>query len=153
MDDSFLNKRIASNPGAGKFRSNLVLVIVVAAIASYLTFVDDLTEQTHQIAKKQTITNINYSLSMMLYDFTIKGQQQDLAKFHHENPFVPLGIYRAMPPNYLGALAELKVTKDHQWFFDSKKKRLGYYNQGHYQFWQMDYVEEGNVGTLKLKAL
>lgn len=153
MAFSVFDRSISSMPGAAKFRSNVIILLVVLLIGLFLHYTQGLTEKAHLIAKQNVLNDIKYSLSMMLYDFTIKGKQVDLLKFHHENPFIPLGIYRTQPINYAGTKPLADITETHIWFFDKQLKKLGYKQTERVEYWQMNAVKKDGIYQLELKPM
>lgn len=122
-----MNKNISSLPEAAKFRSTLVIIIILICIVSFLSLTDHLSEKAERVAQKNVISDIQYSLSMMLYDYTIKGKQQQLLKFNLENPFIPLAIYRSLPINYQGVVTVLKSEISQSgWYFEKQTRRVIY---------------------------
>ncbi len=109
---------ISSIPGANKFRSIVALIIVVACMAFYLVYVEGLEIKADAVARDRVITDIRGSLAMLLYDYSIQGRLHDLNSFDGENPFVILAIYRNLPINYRGTLAEMRQNMEPGWYFD-----------------------------------
>lgn len=149
-----MNKEIASQPDAGKFRSIASIILILICIAVFLRYTDQLSAKAEIIARDRVISDIKHSLAMMLYDYTIKGQKESLRKFDQENPFVPLAIYRSLPANYRGVTVDLRVGETEGWYFVKKSKRLVFISKkGSRQYFLMRYIVENNVGRLKLERI
>ncbi len=119
-------KSISSHPGTQTFRSTLVIIFILICIVSFFTYTSSLTRRVEEVAIKQVITEIKAALAMMLYDYTIKGQARDLQKFNHENPFVPLAIYRSMPENFQGTISNDSDMDRKGWYFNLSSRRAIY---------------------------
>lgn len=146
-------KSISSQPDAEKFRSIVVVIIVLICISAFLVFTQHLSEKAEAIARDRVVSDIKYSLAMMLYDYTIKGKQHELKAFDRENPFIPLAIYRSLPRNYRGATAEVLAHSDDGWHFELKTKNSIYLTRkGDMSIYVMRYIEDelGGVGSLQL---
>ena len=115
-------KSIESHPGAGVFRSTIVIILILVCIISFFVFTEKLSQQAEEVAKDQVLVEMKQALAMMLYDYAIKGQLMALEKFDRENPFVPLAIYRELPKNYKGAINSERQLKDVGWYFDLNTK-------------------------------
>ena len=123
-----MNKEIASQPDAAKFRSIATIILILICIAVFLRYTDQLSEKAEIIARDRVISDIKHSLAMMLYDYTIKGKTEELQKFDEGNPFVPLAIYRGLPVNYQGAKVESPDSPEQGWYFDLSLKQVIYIN-------------------------
>ena len=121
-----MNKEIASQPDAGKFRSIATIILILICIAVFLRFTDHLSAKAEIIARDRVISDIKYSLAMMLYEYTIKGKAEELQKFDEGNPFVALAIYRSLPVNYRGAKAKIPDSPEKGWYFDLSLKQVIY---------------------------
>lgn len=121
-----MSKSISSLPAAAKFRSTLVIIIVLICISVFLTFTRSLSEKAELIARDRVISDIRYSLAMMLYDYTIKGKSHELEKFDMENPFVALAIYRSLPGNYKGVVDKLSSNNSAGWYYENTSKLAVY---------------------------
>ncbi len=89
----------------------------------YLVFIEDLTIKSDQVARERVITEIRGALAMMLYDYAIKGQLHDLARFDGENPFVIVAVYRSLPANYRGTIASVREKHNQPgWYFDMDER-------------------------------
>lgn len=124
-------KTLASHPGAGVFRSTLVIIIILLCIISFFTFTARLGQRVEEIAKEQVIIEVKQALAMMLYDFAIKGRLSELSKFNEDNPFVPLAIYRDLPKNYFGTIGSETEIKHSGWYFDIAHRTAVYRYSGH----------------------
>lgn len=111
-------RSIASHPGAAVFRSTLVIILILICMTSFLTYTASLSSRAEQVARQRVITEIRQALAMMLYDYAIKGQLEDLKSFDRKNPFVPLAIYRQLPKNYHGAVSNVAEIKSPGWYFE-----------------------------------
>ena len=111
-------KTLSSHPGAAIFRSTIVIILILICIVTFLIFTEKLSQRSEVIAKDQVVVAIKQALAMMLYDYAIKGQLQELDKFDKENPFVPLAIYRGLPENYRGTISDSSEIGDFGWYFD-----------------------------------
>ena len=119
-------KTISSHPGAGLFRSTIVLVLILILILTFFLATQKLTRQAEEIAKDQVLVEIKQALSMMLYDYAIKGRLAELSKFEDGNPFSPLQTYRQLPQNYHGTVRSEKEIKVNGWYFDSTNRTVIY---------------------------
>ena len=120
-----LSESISSIPGATKFRSIGAVIIVVACMAIYLVYIENLAVEADRVARDRVINDIRGSLAMMLYDYSIKGQLKDLVKFDGENPFVILAIYRSLPSNYRGTIESALENHTQQgWYFDLNDRQV-----------------------------
>ncbi len=119
-------KTLSSHPGAGVFRSTMVIILILVCITSFFIFTDKLSLQAEEVAKDQVLVEIKQALAMMLYDYAIKGQLLALEKFDRENPFVPLAIYRELPKNYKGAVKSESELVGLGWYFDLNAKMAIY---------------------------
>lgn len=148
-----MKKSISSLPEASSFRSTLVIIIILICISSFLSFTSHLSNGAQDIARERVLSSIQYSLSMLLYDYTIQGKQQQLQKFDGDNPFVILAIYHAMPNNYRGVVAELKPDSSPGWYFEKNTRYLilNMKNQKRYRY-ILKYQKGGDkvAGYLKL---
>lgn len=146
-----VNKTISSQPGAGRFRSIFVVTIILVCIGVFLDYTSDLSIEAEQLARQKVVIDIEYSLAMMLYDYSIKGRLRDLEKFHQKNPFVPLAIYRTLPLNYHGAVVQVADSAKPGWYFEMTTNMAVYVGSERFVY-SMDYVldEEEGVGFLKL---
>ncbi|MCP4077962.1 MAG: hypothetical protein GY744_17465 [Gammaproteobacteria bacterium] len=123
-----MNKEIASQPDATKFRSIATIILVLICIAVFLKYTEHLSAKAGVIARDRVLSDIKYSLAMMLYDYTIKGKTEELQSFDDGNPFVVLAIYRGLPGNYRGAKAEFPENPEPGWYFDLSLKQVVYIN-------------------------
>ncbi|MBL7004641.1 MAG: hypothetical protein ISR69_11545 [Gammaproteobacteria bacterium] len=148
-----MEKGISTKPGAIIFRSTSVVAVAIVCIALFLHYSAEISNRSHLISKQTVLTDIKYSLSLMLYDFTIKGIQKELVKFDKENPLVALAIYKKMPNNYVGTKNQGdEIDQDHVWFFNSESHLLGYKEGDKVEYWQLQAIKEDGVTYLKLKA-
>jgi len=111
-------KTIGSHPGAGVFRFTLVVVLVLVLMIAFFYYTAAVQRRVEEVARDQMLANMKQALSMMLYDYAIKGQLKDLQQFDQENPFVPLAIYRELPSNYHGTINGETGLKEYGWYFD-----------------------------------
>ena len=147
-------KTISSIPGAEKFRSIIVIIIVLICITLFLVYTNNLSNQAEIVARNQVEANIRYSLSMMLYDHTIKGQQQALIKFDQGNPFIPLAIYRSLPLNYQGEVEKLAGDAFPGWYFEKDREVAAYVGLDNQKmFYRMRYVKDETTGLGLLELL
>ncbi len=119
-------KTIGTPPGAVVFRSTVAIVIILICISSFLVFTSKLSQQAEVVAKDWVIVEVKQALAMMLYDYAIKGQLNDLQNFDRENPFVPLAIYRELPKNYRGTINSENQIKEYGWYFDLINREMIY---------------------------
>ena len=115
-------KSIGSHPGAGVFRFTVVVVLVLILMLAFFYYTATIKQRVEEIARDQVIVNMKQALSMMLYDYAIKGQLKDLQLFDQENPFVPLAIYSELPKNYHGTIHSKSEIKQSGWYFDLNKR-------------------------------
>jgi len=151
-----VDKSISSQPEAAKFRSIAAIILVLICISVFFSYTEHLSEKAESIARDRVITDIRYSLAMMLYDYTIQGKQDGLKKFNNENPFIPLAIYRSLPGNYRGVISELSTNIDDGWYFVKSSRTVIYTNfNGDRQMFTLKYYqnEAGAVGQLKLEEV
>lgn len=147
-----MTKQISSLPEAIPFRSVVSTIIVLLCIFSFLYFSNHLSEKAQLIARDQVITEIKYSLAMLLYDFTIEGKQDDLVKYKQANPFIVMGDYRAVPQNYHGEVSELDANARNGWYFEQNARKAVYVSGNNREYYFLDYSkEEGGVGRLILQ--
>ncbi len=142
-----------SIPGSSLFKSVTSIIIIVICIVLFLNYTQGLTDKAESISRQRVLNQINYSLSMMLYDFTVKGKQQDLKKFDHENPFMVLAIYAGLPDNYYGAFQELPENPEPGWYFVKKYSQAIYIDRAARQYVFMVNYSQANqdeVGQLLL---
>lgn len=146
-----MTKTISSQPGAGRFRSMLVVTIILVCAGLFLDYSSELSLEAELVAKQQVEIDIEHSLAMMLYDYSVKGSLDALKQFHHKNPFVPLAIYRSLPQNYHGVVTRLADTAKRGWYFEVATGSAIYVGAEN-SFYSMNYVidREGGVGFLEL---
>lgn len=113
------------------------------AIDTFLSFTSRLDREAQIIARDRVVNDINMALAMMFYDYTIKGEQENLKKFDRENPFVPLSIYSELPDNYNGSI-RIKKPEKGGWYFDLEKKSAKFYFskdlEAPYSVYEMQYI-------------
>lgn len=150
-----LTKSISSQPEAAKFRSIIVIILVLICTASFLSFTSHLSDKVEVLARERVITDIKQSLAMMLYDYSIKGKQQQLEQFHQDNPFVPLAIYRTLPRNYHGVVSRITNGKlNNGWYYERKSKKVIYLAlSGKRYEYVMRYVRSDSIGQLQLQKI
>lgn len=119
-------KTISSHPGAGLFRSTIVLILILFLIVTFFLVTDKLSRQAEEIAKDQVLIEIKQALSMMLYDYAVKGRLAELANYKEGNPFFPLETYRQLPRNYRGTISSINDLEVSGWYFDLASKRAIY---------------------------
>ena len=119
-------KTVGSHPGAGIFRFTVVVILVLILMFSFLYYTAAINQRTEEVARDQMIASMKQALSMMLYDYAIKGQLKDLQIFDRENPFVPLAIYRELPANYHGTISNQRDILEYGWYFDLVNKLAVY---------------------------
>jgi len=137
-------KNISSQPGAGIFRNNLAIIVILVCIAAFFTTIENISSKVENVSRDRVLADLKYSLSMALYDYTIKGRQKELSKFHEENPFVLQAIYRVLPTNYHGAFKELPESASSGWYFDLNKKLTIYIDSdGDMAEYRMIYAKKG----------
>ena len=115
-------KTVGSHPGAGVFRFTLVVGLVLVLMVAFFYYTTAVQRRVEEVARDQMVVSIKQALSTMLYDYAIKGQLKDLQLFDHENPFVPLAIYRELPKNYHGTIRARSEIKQSGWYFDLTKR-------------------------------
>lgn len=158
------DRSIGSHPGAGIFRSTLIIIIIIICILLFFAATDHLSEKAERVAAERVVTDMRQALSMMLYDYAIKGQLADLQKFDRENPFVPLAIYRSLPRIYHGVVSDLNIISVPGWYFDRSEKFAIYHfnnkDQADLKFSMVFIFEDldgdqvyskGDIGYLKIE--
>ena len=145
-------KNISSQPGAGIHRNNMVIIIVLMCIVTFFAAIENISTKAEKVSHDRVLTDLKYSLSMALYDYTIKGKQVELRKFHHENPFLLLAIYRALPSNYHGAIMSIPGNASPGWYHDLNKNLTIYiYIGGDIAEYRMIYATRGEeLKTLEI---
>ena len=116
-------KSISSQPGANRFRSISVIILILICISVFLSYSQFLTKKTEEVARDLVVTEIRQALAMMLYDYALKGKLAQLQKFDRENPFTLMAAYRPLPLNYKGALVTSKPELAAGWYFDLISRR------------------------------
>ena len=111
-------KTVGSHPGTGVFRFALVVVLLLILMLVFFYYTAAVQQRVEEIARDQVVVNMKQALSMMLYDYAIKGKLKDLQHFDQENPFVPLAIYRELPSSYHGTINSGTSLKEYGWYFD-----------------------------------
>ena len=151
-----MSKSLGSQPEAGRFRSILAVIIILGFIFLFLSYTESLSQKAEIIARDVVLTDISYSLSMMLYDFVVKGKQEDLKKFDNENPFIPLAIYRSLPTNYHGAVKSVSGDSKSGWYFEIDNQLTVYLSGNHsitrYQL-KFQQSSDDKVGQLVLSKV
>jgi hypothetical protein len=126
-------------------------------IGSFLTVTNGLSDKAEAIAQQRVLTDIKYALSMMLYDYTIQGKQQQLKQFDKENPFVFLAIYRSLPTNYQGVIPSLTPRHDKSgWYFDQKTRWVTYIAMNaerHQYVLEYSALDVDSLGLLQLQPV
>jgi hypothetical protein len=89
-------------------------------------FTEHLAYKAEVIAQTKVVTDIEYSLAMLLYDMVIKNDQDKLSQFDGENPFIPLSIYRSLPQSYHGAVKNKDEITGPGWYFDLDSRNAIY---------------------------
>ncbi len=146
-----MSKSISSLPGAAKFRSIVVIIIVLICISVFLTFTNNLSDKVEIIDRDQVIVDIQHSLSMMLYDFAVKKKISEVEKFVGTNPFYQLEIYRSLPGNYHGESPHSLEIKG-GWYFNTKKLVAVYMSRnGDIANYKMYLVKEDGITRLAIK--
>lgn len=113
-----MTKSISSQPGANRFRSISVIILVLIFISAFLNYTQTLTKKSDEIARDLVLTEIRQALAMMLYDYAVKGKLVQLQKFDRENPFTLMNLYRPLPQNYHGTVAKSAPDLVPGWYFD-----------------------------------
>jgi len=147
-----MNQTISSIPGAEKFRSIIVIIIILVCIIAFFTYTDKLSRQAEDVARDRVITDIKYALSIMLYDYVIKGRQIELEKFDQENPFMPLAIYKSLPSNYHGVVKSTRNDALSGWYYESERKVTVYIGrQKELVYFKLRYIqpEHAKVGRFE----
>lgn len=125
--DGWSVKSIGSHPGAGVFRSTVVIIVILVCVVSFFSYTSALTDRAEEVAKDMVVVELKQAMAMMLYDFAIKGQLQELSKFHRENPFVPLAAYRWLPDNYHGTILNRSDINYAGWYFVTSERVVVYH--------------------------
>lgn len=115
-------RSIGSHPGAGVFRSTLVIIIILLSILYFFHSTRDLGRRVETVAADRVVTEMRQALAMMLYDYAIQGRLNELERFDRENPFVPLSIYRDLPTNYHGVVSDAGGIAESGWYFDRAER-------------------------------
>jgi len=146
-----MDKGISSLPEAAKFRSVLVVIIVLTCVTVFFTYIDKLSNRVEEIARESVITDIKYSLSMLLYDLAIKKNLNDIEKFTNQNPFDQLKKYRSLPVNYQGEITTDNRFKAEGWYFDEMETEVVYLaGNGNKIIYKIHFIEEGGLGRLDI---
>lgn len=115
---------ISSQPGANRFRSLLVMILVLICIVIFLGYSQYLTQQTDRVARDRVISEVRQALAMMLYDYAVKGKLQQLQRFDRENPFTLMAAYRPVPKAYLGTLVDEPAKLSAGWYYDLSRRQV-----------------------------
>jgi len=136
-------KTLASHPGAGVFRSVSVIIIALICISLFLFYSRNLSRDAELIAQNRVLSDIEYSLAMALYEYTIKGKQKTLKKFDGINPFVFVAMYRTLPRNYHGTRQYVGEDEAYGWYYQTSKKRAVYLSLDKIKFqYKLEFREE-----------
>ena len=136
-------KTLASHPGAGIFRSVLVIIIVLFCISLFLFYTQNLSREAELVAQKKVLADIEYSLAMTLYEYTIKGNQRALEHFDGINPFVFVAMYRALPRNYHGTKEFVTEDDAYGWYYQTSKKLAVYLALDKTKYhYRLEFIEE-----------
>ncbi len=117
-------RSISSPPGANRFRSLAVLILVLICISVFLGYSQYLTGKAEQVARERVITEIRQAMAMMLYHYAVKGKLGELQKFDRDNPFTLMAAYRPLPLNYHGAIKKQHAEMPAGWYFDLSTRRV-----------------------------
>ena len=150
-----MNKTIGSQPGAKVFRSNSVVILVSVCVVMFLVFVDGLEKDVEVAAVKKTISEINASLAITLYQYVIKGQLDDLPKFDKQNPFIFLSINGTLPDNYRGTVrGEAAELINRSWYFNLDTNEVMYYSLDNPRVFELrfTYTDKNNDGVYEYRA-
>jgi hypothetical protein len=131
-------KSISSQPGANRFRSVSVIILILICISLFLSYSRFLAQKTDEVARDIVVTEIRQALAMMLYDYALKGRLAQLQKFDRENPFTLMAAYRPLPLNYKGALVRVSPELPAGWYFDLIARRaLWVAHDGQREYYQL----------------
>ncbi len=119
-------KHISSQPDAAKFRSIVVVILVLICISLFLVYTNRWERALEDVSVERVINNLNSALSVTTYQYIIKNKQQSLVGLDGENPFVYLAIHSNLPVNYYGTRDSKDNDVNGGWFF-VKKDGLLYY--------------------------
>lgn len=143
-----LDKSISSLPEASRFRSTVVIILVLLCVAAFLHYSRQLSARAEEIARQQVVNQIRQSLAMLVYDYAIKSQQEHLPGFDQHNPFIPLAMYSSLPTNYHGEVE--RVVQSHDlpgWYFERRSRKAIYLSmRGEVFGLRMRYQEDAGKG-------
>lgn len=151
-----MSRKISTIPGAPLFRSVLSIVIILVCILYFLSYTEKLSENVEDIARQRVVIQINNALSMMLYDYTIKGKQFELSRYDGGNPFDVLALYGVVPEIYRGVLTDLPNNPQPGWYYLENLKQVALVTQtGRSSYFAMNYSLPVNesVGQLLFHAV
>lgn len=127
-----MSKTIGSYPGAVRFRSYTVIIIVLTLIGLYFSYTGQWEVRVEMAAKQKTLNEINSALALTLYQMAINRDLASLPKLDSENPFVYLAIYRPIPQNYQGTVRNIHDIKGAGWYYDLYTRFVYYVDQSGY---------------------
>ncbi len=120
-------RTIGSHPGAGKFRSTAVLILIVICIGLFLSYTKRWEEQLEEVAIDQVVISIKSILAIEFYKIVLKGKQAKLQAYHLENPFIFLAAHQNLPRNYYGVVSsKMDIERKGEWYFDSTEREAIY---------------------------
>ena len=116
-----------AQPGAKLLRLNIVVILAILFIATFLVYMDRLEEDTRAVAVEKTINEINSALALTLYRHAVEGRLGDLPLLEGENPFVFLAQYRQLPVNYRGSVRNSTTARiTNSWYYNLDARRVTY---------------------------
>ncbi len=145
-------KTLSSHPGAGVFRSVVLIVLVTLFALYFLIKTDELSEQTELVAVQRTVAEINIALSLVVYDLAVNKRLDKLTELENQNPFYYLALSQDLPDNYYGVVRkESDVTKN-GWFFCLSDQRVIYHSRvnGNYHYrLKFSYSDNNGSGSFE----
>ena len=114
-------------PGARSLRSIFALIIVIILLATITFYLVEINEQFERVAVEKTISDINSSLSLVLYKYVTEKQIDKLAELEKQNPFIYLSIFSSIPLNYKGTIGNGdNDLEKYSWYFNIESRQIIY---------------------------
>ena len=139
---------IGSQPGANKFRSLFVVVLVLVCILTFLRYSSDWQKVAEEAGRDRTLTQLNSALALTLYKLTMQRQLYHLQELERINPFVYLAEYQGLPSNYHGTVTAPEQAEVAGWYFDLSAQQVYFIdNDGARETFAVEFAYEDKDGS------